>query len=278
VIKRIIKHLIFIAIVSINITAIAKPRIITSIVPLASIVAMLMDNQAEISAIAVTQNCPHHYHIRPSDLQKIKHADIVIYIDDKFDGFIAKIINNHNKNIIRLSNFQSIKFLTEDNQHNWHFWLNLSNVQALLEELTIILVKSFPEQEKHILTNLDAAKLQLDELVQIKATALNNLTDIILLSNNTEHFFFSKHKIYKLYQHEYKSLKYMNNLEQLLANSVNKCIVISNEQNHKLYDKLGAAVIQIDSENWQLATVNARTFYDQYFKLIQAIMKCTDKH
>ncbi|MFU7503349.1 MAG: metal ABC transporter solute-binding protein, Zn/Mn family, partial [Candidatus Tisiphia sp.] len=72
-----------------------KVKIVTSITPLAAIIAMLVKDQAEIVAIANNDDCPHHYNLKPSDLKKVKDADIVFYIDEQFDGFVGKLMNGH---------------------------------------------------------------------------------------------------------------------------------------------------------------------------------------
>ena len=52
-----------------NTQVIARPKIVTSITPLASIAAMLLDDLAEITVIAASNSCPHHFHPIPSSLK-----------------------------------------------------------------------------------------------------------------------------------------------------------------------------------------------------------------
>ena len=69
----------------------AKPKIVTSITPIASLVSMLTQDEAEVIAINVSSGCPYHYQMKPSDKQKIFDAKILIYIDEGFDSFAAKL-------------------------------------------------------------------------------------------------------------------------------------------------------------------------------------------
>ncbi|MFU7502495.1 MAG: metal ABC transporter substrate-binding protein [Candidatus Tisiphia sp.] len=129
---------IFIAIIMILLSQVSfanvgRIKIVTSITTLASIIAMLVKEQAEIVAIANNNDCPHHYNLRPSDLKKVKDADIVFYIDEQFDGFAGKLMNGHSKNVIKISNFNRLKIINNDSYSNWHIWLDLDNVKILLD-------------------------------------------------------------------------------------------------------------------------------------------------
>jgi zinc transport system substrate-binding protein len=157
----------------INLPVFAKPKIVTSIVPLASIVAMLVKDKAEISSIMTINACPHHYHAQPSSIAQVREADIVIYINDQFDEFAAKLMTNHSKKIIQVSNFKSLIITSSHGHPNWHLWLGLSNVRILLEELSRELTKQLPEMGDYIYQNLAEAKAQIANLAMIKAEKLN---------------------------------------------------------------------------------------------------------
>ncbi|WP_341756582.1 MULTISPECIES: metal ABC transporter substrate-binding protein [unclassified Candidatus Tisiphia] len=271
---------IFIAIIMILLSQVSfanvgRIKIVTSITPLASIIAMLVKEQAEIVAIANNNDCPHHYNLRPSDLKKVKDADIVFYIDEQFDGFAGKLMNGHSKNVIKISNFNRLRIISNDSYDNWHIWLDLDNVKILLEQLSQILSQRFPEISSAIYQNLEEAKKQIDDLAKIKHQRLVSLTDVILLSDSLEYFFDNGQKsVAKLYSSDQKSLKYISNLEHLLSMSSSKCLLLSLDQDVALYKNFKVEVVVIESENWQVTNINSDLFYDQYLKIINQVSKC----
>ncbi|WP_342272104.1 metal ABC transporter substrate-binding protein [Candidatus Tisiphia endosymbiont of Parasteatoda lunata] len=271
---------IFIAIIMILLSQVSfanvgRIKIVTSITPLASIIAMLVKEQAEIVAIANNNDCPHHYNLRPSDLKKVKDADIVFYIDEQFDGFAGKLMNGHSKNVIKISNFNRLKIISNDSYSNWHIWLDLDNVKILLEQLSQILVGRFPEISSAVYQNFEEAKKQIDDLAKIKHQRLASLTDVILLSDSLEYFFDNSQKrVAKLYSSDQKSLKYISNLEHLLSMSHSKCLLLSLDQDVALYKNFKVEVVAIESENWQVTNINSDLFYNQYLKIINQMSKC----
>ncbi len=252
-----------------------KVKIVTTISPISSIIAMLVKEQAFITSIANNNECPHHYHLKPSDLKKVKDADIVFYIDEEFDGFAGKLMNNHSENVVKISNFTGLNIITNNSQHNWHIWLDLNNVKIILEQISEILAEQFPSISEDIHHNLAIAKKQLVDLSKIKAEKLSNLTDVILLNDSSEYFFDNNsYKIAKLYNSDQKSLKYIKNLQILLNNSNSKCLILSPEQDSRLYDSFKATIVFIESENWQIVKITDRLFYNQYLKIINQVTKC----
>lgn len=271
---------IFIAIIMILLSQVSfanvgRIKIVTSITPLASIIAMLVKEQAEIVAIANNNDCPHHYNLRPSDLKKVKDADIVFYIDEQFDGFAGKLMNGHSKNVIKISNFNRLKIISNDSYSNWHIWLDLDNIKILLEQLSQILSQRFPEISSAVYQNFEEAKKQVDDLARIKHQRLASLTDVILLSDSLEYFFDNSQKrVAKLYRSDQKSLKYISNLEHLLSMSNSKCLLLSLDQDVALYKNFKVEVVAIESENWQVTNINSDLFYNQYLKIINQMSKC----
>ncbi|MCC8467481.1 MAG: metal ABC transporter substrate-binding protein [Rickettsia endosymbiont of Eriopis connexa] len=288
-----------------SLTSYAKPKIVTSITPISSIVSMLVKDKADIESLAISSGCPHHYNLKPSDLVKVKNADIAIYINEKFDGFAKKLIDNISKNIIKISDIKSLKIkgivnsvklgykeqgakpiynrrATSDDvdefksiDYNWHIWLDLNNTAILLQEFARIFSENFPELQEDINNNLSAALKELNKLQEIKNNELATIKDVILLSDSSEYFFLNTNiKTTKLYSESQKSLRYISKLEDLIKESNNKCLVLSNEQNSRLYDKLNAKVIILNSENWNVKNIDSNTFQNQYLHMIDQVKKC----
>lgn len=252
-----------------SITSYAKPKIVTSITPIASIAAMLVKDKAEIENLAVSNGCPHHYNLKPSDLNKVKNADIAIYINEEFDRFAEKLMNNHAKTIIKISDIKDLKTIKD----NWHIWLDLDNVRIMLQEFTKIFSKKFPELQQDINNNLELAVKELQDLQEAKNNELDSLKDVILLSDSSEYFFVNTNiRTTKLYSDSQKSLRYLSKLDSLIKESNNRCLVLSLDQNSELYKNF--KVVILNSENWNIKNIDSRSFQNQYLQMINQVKGC----
>lgn len=255
-----------------NSTALAKPKIVVSTKPIASLVAMLIADEAEVQVIANSNSCPHHYHAKPSDLALVKNANIVIYIDEQFDGFASNLMKN-SKKIIKISKFNSLKLITNNGHNNWHFWLDLSNIKILLNEFSKILIQEFPHLEQNIKSNLYTSLELIRGLATIKNSILTNIEEIILLDESVE-YYFSGINFSKFYKSNQKSLRYFDELKKTIGDSKSKCLVLGIEQNAEFYKKFSTNIIQIDSEIWQSSINLKDLFYSEYIRITRQLEQC----
>jgi len=253
-----------------------KPRIVTSITPIAAIVSMLVDGAAEVVAIDISAGCPHHYQMRPSDKDKIADSQMLIFIDDSFDGFAGKLFASFQDKTVKISELNSINFLDTNGQKNWHFWLNLKNVLAFQEELANILLKYFPELKDTILSNKNKAQAKITSLMKLKQRELKSVNELVILSDSFEHFFAGMDaRIIKLYQRANSSLRDFKNLEHILNTDRPQCIVIDNTQDSAIYKKFNKKIIQVESENWTAeGNISRDLFYTKYLEMINRLKDC----
>jgi zinc transport system substrate-binding protein len=93
----------------------AELQIVTSITPLASLVAMIAGDKAEVSTMASDQGCPHHHALKPSDISRLSNTDLFIYIDDDFDAFATKLLPKFHGRALRISDIQGLKLVRNNN-------------------------------------------------------------------------------------------------------------------------------------------------------------------
>jgi len=255
-----------------------KPKIVTSITPIASIVAMITEDAAKIVAIDASSGCPHHYHMKPSDKEKVTEAQMMVYIDDHFDGFAGRLFENFEGSIVKISDIKSINLIGENGKINWHFWLDLNNILALQEEVSNVLLSEFPDLKQRILLKREESKEKIAMLARLKADALSSVSELVVLSDSLEHFFTgSDVKITKLYQKSNSSLNDFEKLQNTLNVESDLCIVLDSTQDPEMYKKFNKKIIQLESENWVLEDYmhgDSELFYSKYVNMINQLQSC----
>ncbi|MGI4776162.1 MAG: metal ABC transporter solute-binding protein, Zn/Mn family [Janthinobacterium lividum] len=253
----------------------ASAKVVTSISPIASIVAMLLDEQIEVISLANSNGCPHHHTVKLSDLSDIKTADINIYIDKDFDYFAAKLMNINARKIIKLSDFQELKIIFNNGKPNWHLWLDLGNVEILLKKLSILFIDQFPESKQSIIKRLENSLIKISDLSRIKDNTLSDLSQILLFSDSLEYFFAYNNNVIKSDYSSNKNLNYINQFQYILnENPFLKCLVFSTDQDTKFYNKYNKKIIQLESENWHSSKDLSNLYFTQYVKMIQLVKRC----
>jgi len=270
--------LVFLTIILNNQLAYSKPNILVTITPIASIVAMLTKDKADIVILDTSGGCPHHHSAKPSDKSLIDNSEMVIYIDDQFDSLVSSMLLNYKGKKVRISDFSSIDFKGIDGQHNWHFWLDLNNVKLILKDIADNIIKTFPEIKKDVTKNLAESYVIIDNLDKLKQSKLVKLESSVLLSDSLEHFFKSiNNSEVKVFDISNASLKNIQKLDDVLSSESLKCIVLDVNQNSQSYSKYNKLIIQLDSENWTLkdkTNINGNLFVDQYSKMINLVESC----
>ena len=88
-----IKNLIFVLTLLIfstsSISASEKISIITSVKPLHSIVDAIATNSDQVELLVTTNQSPHDYQLKPSQLKAMQNANIIFYFDDNFETFMS---------------------------------------------------------------------------------------------------------------------------------------------------------------------------------------------
>lgn len=270
---RFLLSLLIVLLISPSITA--KPKIFVSIKPIAALVAMLGQDLIEIQTSSNFSGCPHDYSAKPSDLAKVRAADLVIYIHEDFDVFAAKLAKSGNsQNIVKIGSFANLNIIPYNKHHNnWHLWLDLHNAGIILENLSTILINKFPELKNAIRFNLSQAMDMIEDLDKVRKAKLSGLKEVILLSDSLEYFFIAGgYKVKKMYTTAFNhSLKFADNVNKALEESSGKCAVIASSDYFNLYKKIKANIIQLDGENWP--DISGVQLWDEYVYNYSAMLE-----
>ena len=73
-------------------SAVASATIVTSVKPLGFIASSIADGITDTEVLVPAGASPHDYSLKPSDVQKLKSAEMVVWIGEDVDAFLDKSI------------------------------------------------------------------------------------------------------------------------------------------------------------------------------------------
>lgn len=185
------------------------PRVVATIPPIHSMVAMILDGIAVPDLIVKGFASPHDYAMAPSDASKVAHADIIFWTGPELEGFFVKSINNlgTSTRVVALGETEPSEIPTdhakaehkhthehEHDGHDPHFWLSPARAAQALEHIATALSEMLPTQRQQISTNKEAALAALTALeVEVRSLVepIQGEQAVVLhdaYSQFTEHF------------------------------------------------------------------------------------------
>lgn len=167
------------SVLSVALPSTANADIVASIRPLAFIAAGIADGVTDTQVLLPDGASPHDYALKPSDLKKIKQADLFVWVGPEMEMFLEKPINTlgtHQR--LALSEQTNIKPLlmsgSEDDEHNhgddpkhdgdhehhhhgeynMHIWLSPEIADLAAQDIYEKLVVIYPDQKDKLDVNL----------------------------------------------------------------------------------------------------------------------------
>lgn len=228
----------------------APLEIITSISPLASLTAMIAKDKANIVSMCKSNQCPHHYFIKPNQLMHLKKADLIIYIDESFEIFIQNALKASKAKELKLS-ANPILVSKVNGRTNWHLWLNKENIKAILDYITVTLVQMDPQNKDFYKQNHQQALLKVSDLERKMYSQLKDLPRPVLLDDSLSYFFtnFKTNEQLANFGNEKITPQIVKKIRKEAKNSNSKCIFISSHQEKEKLERLFGSKITIVSIN-----------------------------
>ena len=90
------KHIFLAALVGIACHAYAAPKVVTTIKPLHSLVAQVMDGVGE-PELLIKQGSPHGYQMKPADAKNVAEADLILYVSHELETFMPPLLKKSGK-------------------------------------------------------------------------------------------------------------------------------------------------------------------------------------
>lgn len=172
-------------------TAVANADVLTTVKPLGFIANAITDGVTETKVLLPTSASPHDYSLKPSDVEQLQSAQLVVWIGEEMETFLEKSIEKLPKEkVLTLEDVPAIKELVEhsgeekedkhDHKHDhkhehkhshnhahhdhshdghshdedWHIWLSPKASEHIAEQIAERLSQQLPEQKAKIAENL----------------------------------------------------------------------------------------------------------------------------
>ncbi|MCB1661328.1 MAG: zinc ABC transporter substrate-binding protein [Pseudomonadales bacterium] len=159
---------ILILLIPINLSASAQPRILASIKPLQMIAQAILGEGQQAQVLLPPGATPHHYSMRPSDMVKLHGAEVIIWLGEESENYLAKPLKKlaTEKSVLNLEQFLN---RGTDGYLDPHFWLSGKRALTVAKVIAAHLIKLDGEREADYRRNLDAFSADLAQLeIQIR--------------------------------------------------------------------------------------------------------------
>jgi zinc transport system substrate-binding protein len=152
-------------------TPAGAPRFVTTIPPMADVLSRIAGERAEVSWLLPAGASPHTHEPRPSDVRKTESALALFYVDERLDGWAARLPAPKRIRILSLvPDSLLLEFPGEDAAHGHgigidpHFWTDPATVRAAVPALAAELARLDPDGAPLYERNAAALSARLDSL------------------------------------------------------------------------------------------------------------------
>ncbi|QTM69229.1 zinc ABC transporter solute-binding protein [Buchnera aphidicola (Hormaphis cornu)] len=240
----------------------AQAAIITTIKPLGFIIEAIANKVMNVDVLFPNKELKHHYYLKPSDINKIKKADLFIWIgpeiNSKFSKLMSYLDNNKKIQLTLVNEIQPFFFqsnnkknfenflitdsrLKSENKIDTNLWLSPNIALNIAKLVHHKLCKIIPNKKFKIDQNLLSFQ---HKIIQAKNQILIKLLPFykkkyFLLNNTNQYFekYFGLHPtIVLLPYHSTMQLNanYLYKIQQDLSKQKNSCIFIESSYNKNI--------------------------------------------
>lgn len=182
--------------------------VVTSIKPIHSLVSKITKNTGMQPYLLLDGYAsPHSFQLKPSQIKKINDADVIFYINNGFEYFLKKAVNNSMALKVELSKAENLGLIElseheeeagHDHHHHanydYHIWLSPKNAQLILQQVAKTLSLKYPEHKATYQSNLQEALVDMEVLDK-------KITTQIALVKGKKYILF--HDSFRYFEREY---------------------------------------------------------------------------
>jgi len=178
----------------------AQLRVLTSIKPLQLIAAAVQDGVGQPDVLLPPGTSPHHYALRPSDVRRVRDADLLYWIGPDLESFLPRVLAGRDKPSVAvqdvpgmaLRHFGGGHHAEHQDEHGGagadqhdhahqpgsldaHLWLQPANARVIAGKIAADLAQADPANATRYLANAKAFGQRLDALDLRLKTRLSGL-------------------------------------------------------------------------------------------------------
>lgn len=173
----------------------AEVRVLTSIKPLQLIAAAVQDGVGKPDVLLPPGASPHHYALRPSDVRRVRDADLLYWIGPDMEAFLPRVLESRSKPQVAVQDLPGMTLrhfgdshdehdhhddhdhehahgaddLGHDHDHrpgslDAHLWLAADNAKVIAARMAADLTKLDAANAARYAANLQAFEARLDAL------------------------------------------------------------------------------------------------------------------
>lgn len=98
----------------------AEVRVLTSIKPLQLIAAAVQDSVGAPEVLLPPGASPHHYALRPSDVRRVRDADLLYWVGADLENFLPRVLNNRQKPQVAVQDLPGMALRHFGDSHEEH--------------------------------------------------------------------------------------------------------------------------------------------------------------
>lgn len=198
----------FIIVILLCKSALGAPRVIVSIRPLHSLTANMMEGVGQPELLIGDRQSPHTFHLKPSDVGRIRTADLVVWVGPQLEFFLQPLEKSM-QHQLQMLNIEGMHLLSlgKDKHHHGHhadpthpqhmidphLWLNPKNAKLFVATLAKLLTKIDPSHKSEYEKNEKALMKKLDDLDRELKTALQPYSNSPFLVFHDSLQYFAEH-------------------------------------------------------------------------------------
>lgn len=169
--------------------SLAQADVLTTVKPLGFISAAITDGVTETKILLPSSASPHDYSLKPSDIEQLQSAQLVVWIGEEMESFLEKSIDKLPiEKVLTLAEVEAIEAIVDsaekedehehkhahkhehdhkhekghkhshdhehDHDEDWHIWLSPTASTLIAEQIAARLSQQLPEQQAKIAENL----------------------------------------------------------------------------------------------------------------------------
>lgn len=264
-----------------------QPRVLSSIRPLALVVESLAGDLITSEVLLSGGESPHHLALKMSQIEKIKRAELVVWVGPELENYLVKPLQKHSSQIA-LSKIAGIHWLSASDNHahspaqgDPHLWLNLDNIVLLSDVLTRDLIRLLPAHQSLIESRKQSFVRELKSVNEQTRDELNQLTGGFISYHQALDYYVSTYKLNHIASvlegsDERPGAKHIAELKNVRAKEA-RCLVadLSETESAKRY----AALLELPLVSADVLAQDPKivTWFDYYQNFAEVFKRCMQR-